>query len=112
MRIRFFCISQSIFTERLVKPFSKRIDAVEALVNQIAWQMNEGEMPVAEICKAKFFSTKALEYCASEAMQILGGAGFMRGNRIERIYRDVKVFAIGGGSEEIMRDQAARRMGL
>jgi len=45
-------------------------------------------------------------------MQILGGAGFLRGNRIERIYRDVKVFAIGGGSEEIMRDQAVRRMGL
>jgi len=95
-----------------IAEMAARIDAVEALVNQIAWQMNEGEIPVAEICRAKFFSTKALEYCASEAMQILGGAGFLRGNRIERIYRDVKVFAIGGGSEEIMRDQAVRRMGL
>jgi acyl-CoA dehydrogenase len=95
-----------------IAEMAARIDAVEALVNQIAWQMNQGEMPVAEICRAKFFSTKALEYCASEAMQILGGAGFLRGNRIERIYRDVKVFAIGGGSEEIMRDQAVRRMGL
>jgi acyl-CoA dehydrogenase len=95
-----------------IAEMSARIDAVEALVNQIAWQMNEGEMPVAEICKAKFFTTKALEYCASEAMQILGGAGFLRGNRIERIYRDVKVYAIGGGSEEIMRDLAVRQMGL
>jgi len=95
-----------------IAEMAARIDAVEALVNHIAWQMNEGETPVAEIYKAKFFTTKALEYCASEAMQILGGAGFLRGNRIERIYRDVKVFAIGGGSEEIMRDQAVRRMGL
>ena len=45
-------------------------------------------------------------------MQIWGGAGYMRGNPIERIYREVKVFAIGGGSEEIMRDLAVRQMGL
>ena len=91
---------------------SARIDVVEAQIRQIAWSINEGEMPVAEICKAKFFASKALEFCASEAMQVLGGAGFLRGNRIERIYREVKVMAIGGGSEEILRDLAARQMGL
>ena len=69
-------------------------------------------MPVAEICKGKFFATKALEFCASEAMQILGGAGYLRGNPVETIYREVKVMAIGGGSEEIMRDLAVRQMGL
>jgi acyl-CoA dehydrogenase len=74
--------------------------------------VNEHEMPVAEISKAKFFTTKALEYVASEAVQIMGGAGYLRGNRIERIYREVKVMAIGGGSEEIMRDLAVRQMGL
>jgi acyl-CoA dehydrogenase len=69
-------------------------------------------MPVAEISKLKFSATKALEFCASEAMQILGGAGYLRGNPVERIYREVKVFAIGGGSEEIMRDLSVRQMGL
>ena len=91
---------------------SARIDATEALIRNIAWLINEGEMPVAEICKAKFFASKGLEFCASEAMQVLGGAGYLRGNRIERIYREVKVMAIGGGSEEILRDLAARQMGL
>ena len=91
---------------------SARIDAVEATLNTICWQVNEGRMPVAEICKAKVFTSKACEFCASEAMQILGGAGYLRGNRIERIYREVKVMAIGGGSEEIMRDLAVRQMGL
>ncbi|MDB4261524.1 acyl-CoA dehydrogenase family protein [bacterium] len=47
-----------------------------------------------------------------EAMQILGGAGYMRGNPVERIYRGAKVFVIGGGSEEIMRDLSLRQMGL
>ena len=36
----------------------------------------------------------------------------MRGGRVERIYREVRVMAIGGGSEEIMNDLAARQLGL
>lgn len=91
---------------------SARVDVCEAYLRQICWSIEEGRMPVAEVAKAKFFTTKALEYCASEAMQILGGAGYLRGQRVERIYREVKVMAIGGGSEEIMRDLAARQMGL
>ena len=95
-----------------IADMSAKIDAVESYMNMICWNMEQGEMPVAELSKAKFFSTKALEFVASEAMQILGGAGYLRGNRVECIYREVKVMAIGGGSEEIMRDLAVRQMGL
>lgn len=95
-----------------IAEMSSRIDALEALLNQLCWQINEHDMPVAEIAKAKVFATKNLEFCASEAMQIFGGAGYLRGNLVERIYREVKVMAIGGGSEEIMRDLAVRQMGL
>jgi acyl-CoA dehydrogenase len=103
-----------------IADMSAKTDAVEALINQICWAVNDAgnelgnrdEMPVAEISKAKFFTTKALEFCASEAMQIMGGAGYLRGNVVERTYREVKVMAIGGGSEEIMRDLAMRQMGL
>ena len=45
-------------------------------------------------------------------MQVLGGAGYLRSHTVERIYREVKVMAIDGGSEEIMRDLAVRQMGL
>jgi len=95
-----------------IADMSAKIDAVESYMTMICWNMEQGEMPVAELSKAKFFSTKALEFVASEAMQILGGAGYLRGNRVECIYREVKVMAIGGGSEEIMRDLAVRQMGL
>ena len=94
-----------------IADMSASIDAVEALLNTICWHVNDGDMPVAEISKAKFFTSKALETCASEAMQIFGGAAYLRGNLVERIYREVKVMAIGGGSEEIMRDLAMRQMG-
>ncbi|MEM7469496.1 MAG: acyl-CoA dehydrogenase family protein [Pseudomonadota bacterium] len=95
-----------------IADMSARIDAMEALINQICWCINEGEMPVAEISKAKFYCSSALEFCANEAVQILGGAGYLRGNAIERIYRETKVMTIGGGSAEIMRDLAVRQMGL
>ncbi len=95
-----------------IADMSSRIDAMEALINQICWCINEGEMPVAEISKAKFFCSTALEFCANEAMQIFGGAGYLRGNPVERLYRETKVMAIGGGSAEIMRDLAVRQMGL
>ena len=91
---------------------SARIDACEAYLNQVCWMANEGVPHVAEIAKLKFYTTKALEYVASEGMQIMGGAGYLRGNPVERVYRDTKVLAIGGGSEEIMRDLAVRQMGL
>ncbi|MCP4316943.1 MAG: acyl-CoA dehydrogenase [Hyphomicrobiales bacterium] len=95
-----------------IADMSARIDSVEAYLNQICWMANEGPTPVAEISKAKFLSTKMLEFCASEAMQIFGGAGYLRGNPVERVYREVKVMAIGGGSEEIMKDLAIRQMGV
>lgn len=65
-----------------------------------------------DIALLKVQASETLEYCAREAMQILGGMGYLRGNRVERIYREVRVNAIGGGSEEIMRDLAARQYGL
>ena len=95
-----------------IAEMSARVDLTEAWVNQICFLGEQGKMPVDQICKAKFTTTKNLEYCASEAMQIWGGAGYLRGNVVERFYREVKVMAIGGGSEEIMRDLAVRQMGL
>ncbi|HVV34502.1 MAG TPA: acyl-CoA dehydrogenase family protein, partial [Vitreimonas sp.] len=90
----------------------QRVNATTAYLEQCAWRVSKGETPVADLCMLKVQATETLEFCAREAMQIMGGAGFMRGSRIERIYREVRVNAIGGGSEEIMRDLAARQLGL
>jgi acyl-CoA dehydrogenase len=90
----------------------QRVNATTAYLELCAWRVDNGETPVADLCLLKVQATQTLEFCAREATQILGGAGYMRGSRIERIYREVRVNAIGGGSEEIMRDLAARQLGL
>ncbi|WP_298442134.1 acyl-CoA dehydrogenase family protein [uncultured Ferrimonas sp.] len=95
-----------------IADMSARTEMVSAYLDRVCWQMNQGQQAVEQLCKLKFSASKALEFVASEAMQILGGAGYMRGNPVERIYREVKIMAIGGGSEEIMRDLAVRQMGL
>jgi acyl-CoA dehydrogenase len=91
---------------------AQRVAASQAMLEMLAWRLGQGESPVAEICMMKNQATQTMAFCASEAVQIFGGAGFMRGVKVERIYREVKVNAIGGGTEEIMKDLASRQMGL
>ncbi len=91
---------------------AQKVAASQAMLEMLAWRLEQGENPVAEICMMKNQATQTMAFCASEAVQIFGGAGFMRGIKAERIYREVKVNAIGGGTEEIMKDLASRQMGL
>jgi acyl-CoA dehydrogenase len=93
-----------------------RIDAARCLLYDLAWRIEhraaEPAELVARICMLKVVATQAMQFCADQAVQILGGMGFMRGTKSERIYREVKVMMIGGGSEEIMKDLAARQLGI
>ena len=90
----------------------RRINAGQAWTQLLAWRLNQGDNPVAEIAEAKIAATTTFEFCAREAAQILGGASYLRGSVVERLYREVRVQAIGGGSEEIMRDLASRQLGI
>jgi acyl-CoA dehydrogenase len=103
-------IEHQVIRHKLVD-MAMRVNAAQAWLETLAWRIEQGESPVAEICMLKNLATEAMEFCAREAVQIFGGAGFMRGPKVERIYREVRVNAIGGGSEEILRDLAARQMG-
>jgi acyl-CoA dehydrogenase len=90
----------------------QRINATQAYIQLCARQIHDGSVQPGDIALLKVQASETLEFCAREAMQVLGGAGYLRGNRVERIYREVRVNAIGGGSEEIMRDLAARQYGF
>jgi acyl-CoA dehydrogenase len=89
----------------------QRVEATQAMIELTAWRLDRGDHAVPDLCMLKNQATQTLAFCASEAVQIFGVAGFMRGAKVERIYREVKVNAIGGGAEEIMKDLAARQLG-
>ena len=105
-------ISQHQVIRHKLVDMAQRVAASQAMLEMLAWRLGQGENPVAEICMMKNQATQTMAFCASEAVQIFGGAGYMRGVKVERIYREVKVNAIGGGTEEIMKDLASRQMGL
>jgi acyl-CoA dehydrogenase len=104
-------IEHQVIRHKLVD-MAMRVNATQAYLESTAWYVDHGENPVADICMLKNQATLTMEFCAREAVQIFGGAGFMRGPKVERIYREVRVNAIGGGAEEIMRDLAARQLGF
>ena len=92
-------------TEAWLEAVSAEGDAHEA-----AGRINAPEW-VAQVCLLKNHATQTMQFCADQAVQILGGMGFMRGTVSERVYREVKVMMIGGGAEEIMKELAARQLG-
>lgn len=85
------------------------IQASQAMIDHAAWTVQNNCAAPGDFALLKTQATQTMEYCAREACQILGGASFVRGSRVERIYREVRVMAIGGGSEEIMYDLASRQ---
>ena len=104
---------------------ARQIEATQAWIEYITYQMTkmthkeQAERlggPIA-LCKAQ--CTQVFEFCAREASQIFGGLAYTRGGqgeKVERLYREVRAYAIPAGSEEIMIDlgirQAMRRSKL
>ncbi len=104
-------VEHQVIRHKLVE-MSRRIEAGQAYLERTAARMQQGERCAADIAMLKVDATLTMEFCAREASQVLGGASYIRGCRVERIYREVRVNAIGGGSEEILRDLAARQLGF
>ncbi len=88
----------------------RQIEATQAWVDLLAHQHRHGTGEPASYAMLKVQATRTLEAVAREAAQVLGGASYLRGSKVERIYREVRVNAIGGGSEEIMLDLAGRQL--
>jgi acyl-CoA dehydrogenase len=109
-------VEKQVIRHKLVD-MRMRIESTQAWLDAVTALADEGKLEsdpqcVAQVCMLKNHATQAMQFCADQAVQILGGMGYMRGTKCERIYREVKVMMIGGGAEEIMKDLAARQLGL
>ena len=109
-------VEKQVIRHKLVD-MQMRIASTRAWLDAVTALADDGKLEsdpncVAQVCMLKNHSTQTMQFCADQAVQILGGMGFMRGTRSERIYREVKVMMIGGGAEEIMKDLAARQLNL
>jgi acyl-CoA dehydrogenase len=90
----------------------QQVHACYGYLDVLVWRFKQGETPVADLAMMKIQATNTLEHCARECLQVLGGRAYTGANRVERIFREARIFVIGGGSEEILRDLAGRQMGF
>ena len=84
------------------------IDAARLLVHRAAWLRDRGEPHGEAGAKAKLFASEMARRQTSEAIQILGGYGYMKEFPVERFYRDAKITEIYEGTSEIQRIVIAR----
>lgn len=77
-----------------------------------AAKMAAGKSVIKEISMAKNFATDVADRLTYDAVQVLGGMGYMREGLVERLYRDNRILSIGGGSREIMNEIIGKQMGL
>ena len=87
------------------------LDAARPLNYRAAWLKDSGqETVIKEASFAKLFATEAASRIVNESLQIHGGAGLEKGNRIERLYREVRALTIYEGTSEIQRQTIARQL--
>ncbi len=86
------------------------IDAARLLTLRAAWMKDQGRRVTKESAIAKLYASEAAVRVCDQAVQILGGYGFIKEYRVEKFYRDVKLCTIGEGTSEIQRLVIARQL--
>jgi acyl-CoA dehydrogenase len=87
-----------------------RVEAGRQLVHHAAWLDAQGHDATKEVSMVKALCGELVNEVMHACLQFHGGLGFMRGSAIERMARDARVQAIGGGATEVMLEEVAKRM--
>jgi acyl-CoA dehydrogenase len=87
-----------------------RVEAARQLVYHTAWLDSRGRDCVKEVSMIKALCGELANEVTYDCLQFHGGTGYMRGTPIERMYRDARVHAIGGGATEVMLEEVAKRL--
>ncbi|GAA6002561.1 hypothetical protein JCM10207_001183 [Rhodosporidiobolus poonsookiae] len=101
-----------------IASMAQKVEATHAWLEAVVYQSTQFDADELSlrgggtVALLKAQATETFEYCAREAAQIFGGLAYSRGGqgeKIERLYRDVKAYSIPGGSFEIMQDLGVRQ---
>ncbi len=114
-----FARQREVFGKRLIEYQAMRHKLVEmvrslhvayAYLDHCVARFEQGDDIVAELSMLKIQASTTLEFCARDALHILGGTAYQGSALLERIFRESRVFAVGGGTEEVLRDLVARQL--
>ena len=87
-----------------------KIEAAKLLVYHAAWLKDQGVEMLKEASMAKLYASEVAMDVTTEAIQVLGGYGYVKEYDVERYFRDAKVLEIGEGTSEIQRIVISREI--
>lgn len=104
-------VSRQVIRHKLVD-MRRRTVTARAYTRGVLEQLDAGDADERQLgldaCLAKNDAVDACDFVADSALQIFGGAGYLRDSEVERHYRDARILGIGGGANEVLSDLAAR----
>ena len=89
-----------------------KLEASRSLTYHALRLFAAGEDATREVTEAKLLTQRAAFEVADDALQIHGGAGYMKEYELERVARDTRLGPIGGGTDEIMKEILGKQLGL
>ena len=89
---------------------SVKLQAARGLVYKAAANAGDGFPDITEAAQAKIFAAESAIQVTNDALQMFGAAGYSRDLPLERMYRDVRMFTIGGGTAQILRTVVASQI--
>lgn len=97
----------------MLADMATRLEAARSLTYRAAESRGPDRSPFPDpalAAQAKIFTAEAAIEVVNDALQLFGAAGYSRRHPLERIYRDVRMFTIGGGTAQILRTVVASRI--
>ena len=87
----------------MIANMAMEVDAARLLVYRAAWCYQQGLPYSTEAAMAKLFASEMAVRQTERAVQLHGGIGYIKGTKVERLYRDAKITEIYEGTSEVMR---------
>jgi len=88
------------------------LEAARSLLYSTVWRVMHDEYPVSEISMTKKYCAQVQNRLVDTCVQVFGGAGYLEETPVARAFRDARLQRIGGGTDEIMNEVIAKRLGL
>jgi alkylation response protein AidB-like acyl-CoA dehydrogenase len=100
-------IAQFQVTQHKLADMATKIELARLITYKAAWNFDQGRIDPKLTSMAKMYAAKTAVEVADEAIQLLGGYGYMKEYEVERFYRDAKITEIYEGTKEIQKNTIA-----
>lgn len=99
-------------TQHKIVQMAMELEAARELAYKASWMYDQGMECTKEVSMGKAFATEVAKRVSDECLQLHGGYGYMMEYFVQRAWRDIRMYTIGGGTTEIMKEIIAKQMGF